>query len=471
VRDIYEDEDGVLWIGTYGGGLNRFKDDRFTTYGIKEGLHDNAVSRIIEDDRGNLWMSGNKGVYRVARSQLNDFADGRIGYVTSVSYGTADGMVIDETNGGQPAGWRASDGRLWFPTIKGLVGFEPATAEPPPPPVFIERAIVHGRTVDPGAMAALGPGAIDAEFHYTAVDLAAAEKTRFRYRLDGYDGQWIDAGTRRVAYYTKIPPGRYQFTVIATDSAGAWSATPIHAAFVVIPFWWQRTEVMAGAVALLMVATGLAVRNLTLRRARRRVRELEREQSLERERTRIARDLHDDLGSRLAHIALMADTASDVSVVSRIAVASRDAARTMDELVWAVNARNDTVESFAHYLAHFAEEHIVSAGIRCRVLLPPDPPARPLAADVRRHLYLACKEAVNNAVKHAQATEIRVSFRVDGPRLAVEIADNGRGLPAEIDPTGNGLKNYRERMDSARGTLAMGSRPGAGTHVTFSVPL
>src|SRR5205085_8514945 len=130
-----------------------------------------------------LWMSGNKGIYRVARSQLNDLADGRSSYLTSVTYGTADGMVIEETNGGNPAGWRTRDGRLWFPTIKGLVGIEPETEAPKPPPVFIERALVNGAPAEAGALSRLGPGSVDAQFQYTAIDLGAAEKTRFRYRL------------------------------------------------------------------------------------------------------------------------------------------------------------------------------------------------------------------------------------------------------------------------------------------------
>ena len=468
VRAIHEDADGVLWIGTYGGGLNRLENGRFTTYGLKEGLPDTAVSRILEDDRGNLWMSGNVGVYRVARSQLNDVARGRLSYVTAVTYGTADGMVINETNGGQPAGWRTPDGKFWFPTIKGLVAFDPVTQAAVPPPVRIERAVVDGRVMDAGTLPSLGPGAVDAELHFTAIDLGAAEKTRFRYRLAAYDRDWIDSGTRRVAYYTKVPPGTYAFEVMATDSDGNWSTTPARVAVVVTPFWWQRRPVQALSVALLLAGTVLAVRHLSLRRARARVAELEREQAIERERSRIARDLHDDLGSRLTHIAMIADASSDDR---RVGAAARDAARMMDELVWSVSARHDTVESFALYLAQFAEEHVVAAGVRCRVILPPRLPARPLGADVRRHLYLACKEAIHNAIKHARASEIRVTFEVDDASADVTIADDGCGLPAEVDPTGNGLRNYRERMEAAGGTLSVESTAGAGTRIRFRVPV
>jgi ligand-binding sensor domain-containing protein/signal transduction histidine kinase len=471
VRAIYEDADGVLWIGTYGGGLNRLQDGKFTVYGIKEGLPDSAVSRIIEDARGNLWMSGNKGVYRVARAQLNDFADGKVSYITAVTYGEADGMAIDETNGGQPAGWQSEDGRLWFPTIKGLVGIDPVTTMPKPPPVYIERAVVGGRSIDPRDLPRLGPGAVDAEFHYTAVDLGAAEKTRFRYRLAGHDEAWIDVGTRRVAYYTSIPPGTYTFEVIATDSEGMWTTSPAGLRVVVVPFWWQRREAIAAALVALLGVTAAVARGVTLRRARARVAEFERERALERERTRIARDLHDDLGTRLSHISILAATGAVTGRDERISREALAAVETMDELVWAVNARNDTIESFANYIAHFAEDHVNAAGLRCRLLLPPDPPARPLGADVRRHLYLAVKEAINNALKHARAAEIRVELRVEPRSLVVEVADDGRGLPADLDPTGNGLENFRARMEATGGTVEVVTRPGAGTRLVFTVPL
>lgn len=396
--------------------------------------------------------------------------------MTGVTYGTADGMVIDETNGGQPAGWRTADGKLWFPTIKGLVSIDPVSATVPPPPVFVERAIVNGASVAPGAMNGLGPGQADAEIHYTAVDLGAAEKTRFRYRLDGYDPDWIEAGTRRVAYYTRIPPGRYRFEVVATDSDGAWSGAPRVIALSVTPFWWQRREVQGAALVLLLLITGYLVRLVSLRRARARLAELERErereQAVERERSRIARDLHDDLGSRLAQIALIAEDPQASRPSDQISGVAREAMQTMDELVWTVNARNDTVGSFAEFAAEFAEEHLRLAGVRYRLQFQPDLDGRRLAADTRRHLYLAFKEAINNVVKHAAASEVHVGLAVDAGMLVLDVTDNGRGLPpGQQGGTGNGLRNMRERMDAVGGTLAMESPGGAGTRLVFRAPL
>jgi signal transduction histidine kinase/streptogramin lyase len=472
VRAIHEDADGALWIGTYGGGLNRLQDGHITTYGLDEGLPDVAVSRIIEDERGDLWMSGNRGVYRVARRQLNDLAAGRITKVTSVTYGTADGMVIEETNGGQPAGWRTADGHFWFPTIKGLVRIDAGPTAAPRPPTFIERASVNGAEVAVAALGALGPGRTDAEIHFTAVDLGAAEKTRFRYRLHPYDPDWIQAGTRRVAYYTQIPPGRYRFEVEATDSDGAWSGAPAVVPLVVVPRWWQRLELQTAGALALLAATGFGARAVSLRRARARFSALERERALDRERTRIARDLHDELGSQLTRIALIASR-GDGEQRSPVAQAVQDAVRTMGELVWSVDARRDSVDSFATYAAQFAEQHLEAAGIRCRLNIDPDLGDRELHADMRRNLFLAFKEALNNAVRHARASQVTVTIASTGDVLTVAVTDDGRGLPGQADGTredgsrGNGLDNMRARIESLGGDVRLGAPPGGGTQVTF----
>jgi signal transduction histidine kinase len=241
---------------------------------------------------------------------------------------------------------------------------------------------------------------------------------------------------------------------------------------VVAPFWWERRLLQAAGAGLLLIVTAAAVRAVSLRRARARLIELERARALDRERARIARDLHDDLGSRLAHIAILAETSGAADRNGRIVSAAREAAQTMDELVWTINARNDTVESFAYYLGQFATEHVAAAGLRCRLQIPVDLPNRSLAADVRRHLYLASKEAVTNAVKHAKATEVGVTLRMAGETLVLEISDDGRGLPAGgLGPTGNGLKNVSERMAAAGGTLEVESAAGAGTRIRCTVPV
>ncbi len=243
VRSIYEDGDGSLWIANYGGGVNRFKDGRFTAYTTNVGLFDNTIYQVLDDDQGNLWMSCNRGIFFVSKQQLNDFAENRIASVTSVPFGKSDGMRSSECNGGnQPAGIKARDGNLWFPTIEGVAVVDPRRMliNTQPPPVLIDKTMVDDHVlVDGLTEATLPPGKGQLEFHYTALSFLAPEKVMFKYKLEGFDQDWTDAGARRVAYYTNLPPGSYRFRVIACNNDGKWNEEGAIFAFTLAPHFYE----------------------------------------------------------------------------------------------------------------------------------------------------------------------------------------------------------------------------------------
>ena len=222
---ITGDSSGTLWLGT-NNGLNRLKDGKFTTFTTRNGLFDDAIFVILDDNRGNLWMTSNRGVFRVAVNDLNAFAEGRASLIKSFGYGVADGMKSKECNGGlQPMGWRGKDGKLYFPTQKGLSALDPQRlySNTTAPNVVIEQVVVDHKNFDPKKLIQLPPGKGEMEFQFTALNLAAPEKLRFKYMLEGFDKDWVDAGVRRVAYYTNIPAGEYKFRVIASNRDGVWS--------------------------------------------------------------------------------------------------------------------------------------------------------------------------------------------------------------------------------------------------------
>jgi signal transduction histidine kinase/ligand-binding sensor domain-containing protein/CheY-like chemotaxis protein/HPt (histidine-containing phosphotransfer) domain-containing protein len=242
VLSIYQDRGRVFWIGTDGGGLNRMKDGKFTSYTSKDGLLDDVMFRILEDESGNLWMSSNKGVFRASRQALNDFAAGRIKRIPTYSYGKADGMATRECNGGfQPAGWKTRDGHLWFPTMQGVVSVDPSKVEiaAAPPLVAVEQILIDGKNIKTAGPARGSPGRGDLEFHYSAPNFRSPQRVTFRYQLEGFDHDWIEAGTRRTAYYTNIPPGDYRFRVRATNGEGEWSATAAVARVILPPRFYQ----------------------------------------------------------------------------------------------------------------------------------------------------------------------------------------------------------------------------------------
>jgi diguanylate cyclase (GGDEF)-like protein len=255
IFSIYDDGKGSLWVCTGGGGLNRFKDGRWRAYTTRDGFFHDSPFKVLEDGKGNLWASCTKGIFRISRQELDDFDAGRIERLTCAAYDEADGMRSSECNGGfQSAGWKTSDGRLWFPTIKGAVVVNPAMLKlnELPPPVVIEKAIVDKTALTPnGARAQLPPGKGELEFHYAGLSFLSPEKVSFKYRLEGFDREWIRPGTRRVAYYTNIPPGDYRFRVTACNNDGVWNETGASFEFRLQPHFYQTKGFYAlGALAL-----------------------------------------------------------------------------------------------------------------------------------------------------------------------------------------------------------------------------
>jgi len=261
VRTIYQDADGAMWIGTYDQGMSRFKDGRFVNYGESEGLYNSGVFAIEEDANGNFWISSNRGIYRVRKQELNDLADGRISRISSVGYGKDDGMLSNECNGGrQPASLRDSNGRFWFPTQDGVAIVDPEaeTTNPLPPSVVIENVVAGREDVDFRSGANIEPGQRDVEIRYTGVSFIKPEQIKFQYKLEGRDADWVDAGTRRTAYYSYLPPGNYTFRVRASNSDGVWNETGASVGIYLIPHFYQTNLflvlcILSVAILLLLI--------------------------------------------------------------------------------------------------------------------------------------------------------------------------------------------------------------------------
>lgn len=276
IHAILEDEDQVLWLGTYGGGLCRFKDGRFTRYTVQEGLFDDVIYQILDDGRGNLWMSSNLGIFCVDKTSLHGLAQGNRKRVSGVSYGVADGMLSSECNGNaQPAGWKTRDGRLWFPTNEGVVVISPQSIAKNalPPLVAFEQVRINSREYSPASKANVPPGPGALEFHFAGLSFIAPEKMKFKYKLEGFNPDWVDAGTRRDAYYTNISPGPYRFAVIACNNDGLWNETGASFDFTLTPFFYQR-KLFYVLIGLIVLLAGFGVYLWRVHRFRTREREL-----------------------------------------------------------------------------------------------------------------------------------------------------------------------------------------------------
>lgn len=486
VQCLKLDADGVLWIGTYGSGLNRFKDGRFSKITTANGLPNDFICAIEDDGRGYFWISSHNGIFRVAQKALNDCADGGTAKVACLAYGKGEGMPSLECSAGVAC--KLADGRICFPTSKAVVVVDPANIKVNllPPPVVMEDVIASGHLLasNPHGDSPLKvrPGQQRFEFHFTGLSFVAPEKMQFQYRLIGWDSDWTTAANdKRVAEYSYLPPGRYTFKVRACNSDGIWNQSGASFAFIVLPHFWQTWWFRLAAVLFgigLIVGSVLAV---TRRRMRRKIEVLHRQQAIERERSRIAKDIHDHLGANLTRISLLSqsahggldNTAQAAAQLDRIYDTSRELTRSMDEIVWAINPQHDTLDSMASYLGNFAQEYLVPLNIRCRLEAPLHLPHWPITAEARHNIFLAFKEALHNVVKHSGATEVSVYLTTDSTGFTLIVRDNGRGfdpLTVRSRPGGgNGLKNMAQRLEKIGGRCEILSRPGAGTEVKFPV--
>jgi ligand-binding sensor domain-containing protein/signal transduction histidine kinase len=503
VLALHLDAQGALWIGTTDGGLSRLHEGRFATVTSRQGLPDDTISQILEDATGTLWLGCNRGIVRVAKNQFDEVITGRAERLFPRVLGLADGMLSEECTGGySPAGLKLKSGELCFSTLKGIVIFDPKqiSQESPPPPVLLEELLVdgipqgpggtrgHGAAEIPGNTLVVPPGDHRLEFHYTGLNFTAPERVQFRYQLEGLDHSRVEAENERVATYNHVPPGSYRFRVLACNQNGIWSPNPAMIQVQVRPFLWQRVWFTPALSVLGTALVGLSLGMAERRRQQRKREKLEALHAIERERARIAKDIHDDLGSTLAQIRLLSNFAQspEGSVervrqdVRQIAAKALDSTQALDEIVWAVDPQADTLESFVSYASAFASEHLALANVACRLDLPEAIPAIGLRADVRHNLFLALKEALTNVVKYAAATEARLKMRATDDTLSVTLSDNGRGFDAGENPTEpaptaargrHGLANMQARMAAIGGHCDLQSAPGQGTSVSFRIRL
>jgi signal transduction histidine kinase/ligand-binding sensor domain-containing protein len=483
VRTIYEDSEGVLWIGTYDHGMIRLAHGKSTAYTTRQGLSSNGVFQILEDDAGRFWMSSNTGISRVSRRDLEDVAAGKIQAVTSVAYGTREGMLNVECNGGtQPGGIRARDGRLWFPTQDGVVVVDPARVPENrlPPPVLIESCLLDHQPVHAEHGLHVPPGKSDLEIHYTALSFAQPEHVRFKYQMEGLDADWVEAGSRRVVYYSHVPPGQYRFRVIAANSDGVWNRTGAAMTVIVVPPYW-RTWWFTLIVVVIVIAAALWLyrrRIQSLQAARLAQESFSRQlvASQEQERKRIAAELHDGLGQNLLVIKNWALLGSDSRTEKRLQEIAAIASQSLEE-----------VREIAHNLRpHQLDELGLTQALRSIVtriadsspvhfVLECDPVDRLFDNEQEINLYRIVQESVNNILKHSGATEARISIRRNAGTLQIAITDNGQGFDFNAAPAhprgGSGIPGMIERARMIGAHVSISAAPGSGATISVSVPV
>jgi signal transduction histidine kinase/streptogramin lyase len=489
VASLYEDDAGVLWIGSFDKGLSRLENGKVTRITTAQGLYSNNIFGVMEDDQGFLWMTSRLGLSRVRKQELNDFAAGRVSYVTSTHFGKADGLVnLDCTSYGHPAGFKTRDGKLWFRTQGGIGSIDPRVVplSDHPPPVMIESCILGHNPVGCGGGLTIQPSQQDLEIHYTGLSFTRPDDMRFEYRLEGLDRDWVESGTRRAAYYSHLPPGHYVFRVIAANSDGVWNTEGKSIPIVVLPplyrTWWFL--MMALAVALGLVYLASQYRVAQLKRAHSAQQAFSRQliASQESERKRIAAELHDSLGQRLVVIKNLAlislnDATSNGGASPRLSEISAEASQALSEVrEISYNLRPYQLDRIGLTKAIEAIIKKASGATVITFTAEIDGIDNVLPRDLEINFYRIVQECVNNVVKHSQATAASVTVRCRPGGLLLTVRDNGKGFTTGASDsnrasTGFGLIGIFERAQLLSGKPVIQSAPGQGTTVSIEIPL
>jgi len=496
IRHVACGSDGTVWVTTPRGiGVRPGSGhQRFSSIGKNQGLPEEGIRQLLDDREGNFWVGVRQSIFRVSKADLMEVAQGRRSFVSVQSFGPGDGLEGELTGGDcGPLAIKTDKGELWFSTHKGVAVIDPKKTQ------MVEKlSPVYCKIIDEGQLKngmsnecviAFEPGHAQVGFQFTTPCFSAPEQVMFRTRLEGFDTDWSVPGTTRERFFQKLPPGQYRFRVAASSVTEDWREQEKPIDFVILPFCWQTGWFRFVVVMFALGITGYSSGALMRLRARRKMEEeraralerertLEREKALEQERSRIAKDIHDDIGASLTRILLQSKAArremrgqparlpERLEVIETTAV---DMTRVMDEIVWAVNPLNDTFDGLVTYLGRYAEEFLKLAGLRCRLDLPLEMPAWPVAAKVRHGLFLAFKEALNNVAKHAVASVVRISVRTQDNGFELSITDDGKSFELEQGERAgrNGLANMRSRLAEIGGSCVIESEPGKGTRIYF----
>jgi signal transduction histidine kinase len=370
---------------------------------------------------------------------------------------------------------------LWFPNYRALAGFDPAVVRESGRTLapLIEEVSADGVLLprDPAMGLRVRSGVRRIEFHYACADLRAPERLRFQYKLDGVDDGWSTPGAQRTATYGPLAPGNYLFHVKAGGASIEWHEAAEALPLIVVPRWWERTLVRIAAVILCVLLTGGTVWLVARARHRRKLARLQLQQVREMERRRIARDIHDDLGATLARVVWLGEMSGTPeaaqSHMRKVATAAREMSQSLEGIVWAVRPENDTLRSLVAYLGRRMDELFEGTNTAYRFVAPRELPERMVFAEARHNVFLACKEALTNALKHSRAGTVRLELDCVGDECHVTITDDGMGF----DPQGTrradaaGLKNMRSRMEEIKGGFDLRSEPGKGTTVRLRFPI
>ncbi|HED06129.1 MAG TPA: hypothetical protein ENI61_05540 [Ignavibacteria bacterium] len=481
ITSVQEDEKGVIWVTTNGGGVSRIENDNIINITEKDGLYKNSIYAGVIDKQKRFWFTTEKGVFYVKKDELDSFAEGKINKIKTFIYRKNDGMLSEKSMSGTSQGIMVSEeGNVFVATFKGLVIINPKKETKPKHDIFvyIDEIKANDSLINYEKNIVLEPNIDKLELNFSAVDYRNPNGIIYKYQMVGLNNRWVTRKSKGSVAYFDLPPGKYTFKVTAKTDRYDWSKKEASLNIIKLPYFWQTYIFNISISIALILLLIFSIKYLSTRKLKNRLLKLEAEHALERERMRISKDMHDDLGSILTKINLLSEIAKrdkgdsnklDLNL-EKISSAGREVAETMDEIVWAVNPRNDNLEDMLGYIAENAEEYFALTNINFKIKIPEEIPEHKIKTEVRHNLFMTIKESFNNIIKHSSAENVEMEINIYSHGVTIKIKDNGKGIDFnKIGKYSNGIKNMKNRMDEIGGSLIIENIKPSGVETIIKI--
>lgn len=472
---IEEDNNKDLWASSFYSGINYFdeKTFKYKSYSSESGFQSGFVNNLIKDNSGMLWLTTRLGISRfdTERKQFRHF-------------GEAEGLKIRDFL--TTSVYKSSDGQILIGGKNGLVSFYPKPLNITIPSITFTDFKIHNYSVVPSDTSVLKQSINIAEdlilshkdnsfaFEFASLDFNDPSKNQYSFKLDGFDEEWSKPSTDRSVNYTNLNPGEYVFRVRGSNDDGIWNDDGRSIKITVNPPWWKTWWFTASWIVIAASLFGGTIRLISVQKLKKKLNLIKQQQAIEKERMRISKDMHDEIGSSLTRITLLSEIAKnkigDYEELTKITKASREVVNNMDEIVWAINPKNDSLDNLVAYILQFAQEYLENTGIDSKFNFPEYIPQIPLLSDVRHNIFLTVKESLNNIVKHSGATEVWIELMVYPQKFEFIINDNGKGINFDqIDRFSNGLNNMRKRIEEISGYIMIESEGGTSIRISMLI--